>query len=105
MLFGSGWSYAVIPLVLGRFAAEQGQTARRTRAAVAALVACVLLSSAAIAVIGNDSRAVALVDEVDGLELNAYLTPNDVEEFKKVIAVNGAGSEISRLVHHEFILC
>ena len=62
----------------------QAQTARRTRAAVAALVACVLLSSAAVAVIGHGNGAVELVDEVDGLELNAYLTPNDVEEFKKV---------------------
>jgi hypothetical protein len=64
----------------------QGQTARRTRAAVAALVACVLLSSAAVALIGTGNGAVELVDEVDGLELNAYLTPNDVEEFKKVSA-------------------
>lgn len=51
--------------------------------AIAGLVCGVLLCCAAIAAVG-DSRAISLVDEVDGLELNAYLTPNDVEEFKKV---------------------
>jgi hypothetical protein len=37
-----------------------------------------------VAVTGNGTRAISLVDEVDGLELNAYLTPTDVDEFKKV---------------------
>jgi hypothetical protein len=44
-----------------------------------------LLCVAAVASIQRGSgRAVLLPDEVDGLELNAYLTPQDVEEFKKV---------------------
>lgn len=67
----------------GACGTEQGTTARRARVAISGLVCGVLLCCAAIATVG-DSRAVALVDEVDGLELNAYLTPNDVEEFKKV---------------------
>ena len=54
--------------------------------AVVAAVACALLCVAAVATISSDNRSIALVDEVDGLELNAYLTPNDVEEFKKVSA-------------------
>ncbi len=62
----------------------QGSTARRTRVAVAAVAACALLCCAALATIGNVNQAISLVDEVDGLELNAYLTPNDVEEFQKV---------------------
>jgi hypothetical protein len=46
-----------------------------------------LLCVAAVASIqGGSGRAVLLPDEVDGLELNAYLTPSDVEEFKKVSA-------------------
>jgi hypothetical protein len=66
-------------------AREQGTTARRTRVAVAALAATMLLCVAAVASIQRGSgRAVLLPDEVDGLELNAYLTPQDVEEFKKV---------------------
>jgi hypothetical protein len=44
-----------------------------------------LLCVAAVASIQRGSgRAVLLPDEVDGLELNAFLTPQDVEEFKKV---------------------
>ena len=62
----------------------QGSTARRTRVAVAAVAACALLCCAALATIGNVNQAISLVDEVDGLELNAYLTPNDVAEFQKV---------------------
>jgi len=62
----------------------QGSTARRTRVAVAAVAACALLCCAALATFGNVNQAISLVDEVDGLELNAYLTPNDVEEFQKV---------------------
>ena len=51
--------------------------------AVFALVASALLCIAAVATISGE-RATALVDEVDGLELNAYLTPSDVDEFKKL---------------------
>ena len=47
------------------------------------LVASALLCIAAVATISGE-RATALVDEVDGLELNAYLTPSDVDEFKKL---------------------
>ena len=49
-----------------------------------------LLCVAAVASIQRgSSRAVLLPDEVDGLELNAYLTPQDVEEFKEVSTGTG----------------
>jgi len=70
-----------------RVLGQGGATARQTRVALAALVASVLLCCAAVATVGNNNKAIVMPDEVDGLELNAYLTPNDVEEFKKVSTI------------------
>lgn len=79
-----------------------GSTARRTRVALFAVVASALLCMVGVAVTGNGTRAISLVDEVDGLELNAYLTPTDVDEFKKLRSEQEQlNAQISDLVKRE----
>jgi hypothetical protein len=61
----------------------RGVSARHVRVAILSAVATLALLCAVVALRAHSERS-ALVEEADGLELAAYLSQDQVEQFKKV---------------------